>query len=83
MSPGTRRSLTLGAAAVFAATALLAGPVAPRTTSRRAAPIVVGEWQAANQLNPFLTNSLKDQEPSWRIAQRTLATVNDAGRVRA
>ena len=78
MSPGTRRSLALGAAAVLAATALLAGLSAPKTTCRKAGRIIVGEWQAAEQLNPFLTNALKDFE-AIRPAQRPLAGVNDAG----
>ena len=40
--------------------------------------IVVGEWQRATQLNPYLSNALRDSEAN-RIFQRSLATVNDQG----
>ena len=78
MGPGTRRSLTLGAASVVAATALLAGSAAAQDEVPQGGTIVVGEWQTGNQLNTFISNSLKDQEPSW-IISRPLVTVNEAG----
>ena len=78
MRPGTRRSLTVGAAAMLAATTLLTGPVSAQDDIPQGGTIVVGEWQRAEQLNPFLTNALKDFE-AIRPAQRPLAGVNDAG----
>ena len=78
MGPGTRRSLTLGAASVVAATALLAGSAAAQDEVPQGGTIVVGEWQTGNQLNTFLSNSLKDQEPSW-IISRPLVTRDETG----
>ena len=77
MSPRTRRTLTLGAAAMLGATTLLAGPVSAQDVPQ-GGTIIVGEWQTAEQLNPMLTNALKDFE-AIRPAQRPLAGVNDAG----
>ena len=57
MGPGTRRSLTLGAASVVAATALLAGSAAAQDEVPQGGTIVVGEWQTGNQLNTFLSEA--------------------------
>ena len=77
MSPGTRRSFAFGAALVLAASAFTAGPVAAQDVPQ-GGTIVVGEWQRATQLNPYLSNALRDSEAA-RIFQRSLATVNDQG----
>jgi peptide/nickel transport system substrate-binding protein len=77
MSPGTRRSFAFGAALVLAASAFTAAPVAAQDVPQ-GGTIVVGEWQRATQLNPYLSNALRDSEAA-RIFQRSLATVNDQG----
>ena len=78
MSPRTRRSLALGAAGMVGATALLAGSVAAQDDVPQGGTLIVGEWQRAEQLNPYLTTALTDFE-AIRPAQRPLAGVNDAG----
>jgi peptide/nickel transport system substrate-binding protein len=78
MSPGTRRSLSLGAAAVVAATAMTAGTAIAQDEAPQGGTIVVGEWQAATQLNPFLTNALRDTE-GYAPISRGLANINNDG----
>ena len=78
MSPGTRRSLSLGAAAVVAATAVMAGTAIAQDEAPQGGTIVVGEWQAATQLNPYLTNALRDVE-GYAPISRGLANINNDG----
>ncbi|CAN5720194.1 peptide ABC transporter substrate-binding protein [soil metagenome] len=79
MSPGTRRSLSLGAALMLAASALTVAPVSAQDEEvPQGGTIVVGEWQTATQLNGFLTNALKDFR-AIRPMTRPLAGVNDEG----
>ncbi|MFV2063104.1 MAG: peptide ABC transporter substrate-binding protein [Chloroflexota bacterium] len=79
MSPGTRRSFAFGAAFVLAASVLTVAPVAAQDGDvPQGGTIVVGEWQRATQLNPYLSNALKDVE-GVRPAMRPLAAVNDEG----
>ena len=77
MSQGTRRSFAFGASLVLAATAIATAPVSAQDVPQ-GGTIVVGEWQRATQLNPFLSNALRDVEAT-RPAQRTLGGVNDQG----
>ena len=79
MTPWSRRSLAFGATLMLAATAVMAAPAAAQDgDAPQGGTIVVGEWQAAEQLNGFLTNALKDFE-AIRPATRPLAGVNDQG----
>src|SRR5688572_26571507 len=78
MTPGTRRRLTLGAASVIAATTMLAGTATAQDEVPQGGTIVVGEWQAATQLNTFMSNALRDQEAAW-IISRPLVIVDDQG----
>ena len=77
MSPGKRRLFALIATTTLATTAL-AVPAAAQEDVPQGGTLIVGEWQVAEQLNPLLTNALKDFE-AIRPAQRPLAGVNDAG----
>jgi peptide/nickel transport system substrate-binding protein len=58
--------------------ALVAAPASAQDDPPQSGTIIVGEWQVAEQLNPLLTNALKDFE-AIRPAQRPLAGVDDAG----
>ena len=78
MSPGTRRGLTLAAATVVVATVAMAGTAMAQEEAPQGGTIVVGEWQGATQLNPFLTNALKDTE-GYAPVSRGLANVNNDG----
>ena len=78
MIPRTRRSLTLGAASVIAATTMLAGTAIAQDEVPQGGTVVVGEWQAATQLNTFMSNALRDQEAAW-IISRPLVIVDDQG----
>ena len=78
MRQGTRRTFALGASLALAATAFATAPISAQDEVPQGGTIVVGEWQRATQLNPFLSNALRDVEGS-RPAQRTLAAVNDQG----
>jgi peptide/nickel transport system substrate-binding protein len=67
------------AALMLAAATFGAAPVSAQDSDvPQGGTIVVGEWQRATQLNPYLTNALRDAEAN-RIFQRSLATVNDQG----
>jgi peptide/nickel transport system substrate-binding protein len=63
---------------VVVATALLAGSATAQEEVPQGGTIVVGEWQTATQLNTFMSNSLKDQEPAW-IISRPLVIIDDQG----
>jgi ABC-type transport system substrate-binding protein len=78
MSHTTRRLFAFGAAAALAVTAFAAPVSAQDEDVPQGGTIVVGEWQRATQLNPYLSNALRDSE-AQRIFQRSLATVNDQG----
>jgi peptide/nickel transport system substrate-binding protein len=79
MSQATRRSFAFGAAMMLAVTALTATPVGAQDGDvPQGGTIVVGEWQRATQLNPYLSNALRDVEGA-RPAMRTLGAVNDEG----
>ena len=78
MRPGTGRRLALGVASVIAATAAMAGTAIAQDEVPQGGTIVVGEWQAATQLNTFMSNSLRDQEPAW-IISRPLVMIDDQG----
>jgi peptide/nickel transport system substrate-binding protein len=77
MSPVTRRSLAFGAAMMLGATAI-AAPVAAQDEPPQGGTVVVGEWQAATQLNPYLTNALRDFEAMYPVS-RGLATIDGDG----
>ncbi len=68
MSPSTRRTFALGAALVLAATAFAAAPAAAQDEPQPGGTIVYGDWQAASQLNPHMTNTVTNFQaiyPSW------------------
>ena len=77
MSQGTRRTFAFGAALVLAATAFATAPVSAQDVPQ-GGTLVVGEWQRATQLNPFLSNVKRDGQ-GVRPAMRPLAGVNDDG----
>ena len=60
MSQATRRTFAFGAAAVLAATALTAAPVTAQDEPQSGGTIVYGDWQAAAQLNPYMTNTVSN-----------------------
>lgn len=67
MSQVTRRTLAFGAAMVLGATAI-AAPVAAQDEPQQGGTIVYGDWQAASQLNPHMTNTVANFQgiyPSW------------------
>ena len=61
---------------------LMAGTATAQDEVPQGGTIVVGEWQAATQLNPFLTNALTDPRAS-RPVTRGLANDQQRRRVRA
>ena len=68
MSPGTRRTFAFGAALVLAASAFTAAPVAAQDEPTQGGTIVFGDWQAASQLNPYMTNTVTNFQatsPVW------------------
>jgi peptide/nickel transport system substrate-binding protein len=63
---------------MLAVTAFAAAPAAAQDEPPTGGTAVVGEWQTATQLNPFLPNALKDFEASYPIL-RPLVQINDDG----
>jgi peptide/nickel transport system substrate-binding protein len=57
---------------------MLAGTATAQDEVPQGGTIVVGEWQAATQLNTFMSNALRDQEAAW-IISRPLVIVDDQG----
>jgi peptide/nickel transport system substrate-binding protein len=82
MTPAKRRAATL-LASLTLATAAVGGHVAAQSAAPAAerpqgGTIIFGEWQAAAQLNPYLTTAVGDFEAIYPIS-RGLTTTNDDG----
>lgn len=77
MSQGTRRIFAIGAAMTLAVTAFASSAVA-QDEPPTGGTAVVGEWQAATQLNPFLPNAVKDFEASFPVL-RPLVGIDQDG----
>lgn len=76
MTPGQKRGFT-ALASVVLATAALGGTVSAQDPEP-GGTLVMGEWQAASQLNPFFSNAFANTE-AYTPVLRTPYTINNAG----
>jgi peptide/nickel transport system substrate-binding protein len=79
MTPAMRRGVTALASLTLAATALGGTAVAQSPgTPTSGGTLVVADWQAASQLNPYFTNAFADTA-AYTLSWRPLVTINDDG----
>ena len=77
MNRGTRRTFAFGAALTLAVTAFAAAPAAAQDEPPMGGKIVFGDWQAASQLNPYMTNTVTNFQAIYPALLAPLDIDND------